>query len=508
MDERRREAKQIVACTAVFWWLTYGYRLLTMAYSHDALLLDQSGDARWQISIGRFMQPVYLQIRGMLLAPMVIGLFALAFLALSCLLVCRLLQVRAFWARVVICGIMVVNPMLIEAQASFIPWVDIYALALLLSVGAVVLWAKGGKRAWLSPVCVALSVAFYPSYVQVSATLCVMLLILALLEGQTARAVFFRGVSAVGMLLAGLVLYAVLLQLVMRVTGIASSDSYNSAAAGVEKLALDTFPALLWEAWRVPMTAWLHPVALYPSVSVALHAGLFALTGWGMAVSMSGKDFASKGLLALLCVLCLPLAQNMVYLLDDGYLSLLLTYAFSLGDVLLVVVLERWLRKDTRVHYMLRYAAAGGFAVLLGMMAALSNQVMLMRDIGFATGISGMTRILDCIEQAPGYVPGETPVAIIGNLSGSRLSMARPGLETAADSFSENGYAVTYELTNSWFLQKVLAQPIRLVDERTRQSILVKEEVREMPRYPQEGYMTMMDGILVVCLSGGKAGGR
>ena len=58
--------------TAVFSLLAHGYRYLSPSFSGDSMLLSQVGEEAYQTSLGRFMQPVYWQIRGYITAPLTI----------------------------------------------------------------------------------------------------------------------------------------------------------------------------------------------------------------------------------------------------------------------------------------------------------------------------------------------------------------------------------------------------------------------------------------------------
>lgn len=45
----------------------------------------------------------------------------------------------------------------------------------------------------------------------------------------------------------------------------------------------------------------------------------------------------------------------------------------------------------------------------------LSNQLCVKRDLELSSTLSAFTRILDQAEQTKGYVPGETPVVVVGH---------------------------------------------------------------------------------------------
>ena len=69
--------------TVVFSFLAYGYRFFSAGFGGDAALVSLSGQAAYQASLGRFLQPVYWLIRGSLVVPSVVGLFTTVFLFLT-----------------------------------------------------------------------------------------------------------------------------------------------------------------------------------------------------------------------------------------------------------------------------------------------------------------------------------------------------------------------------------------------------------------------------------------
>ena len=105
--------------TAVFSVLAHGYRYLSPSFSGDSMLLSQVGEEAYQTSLGRFLQPVYWQIRGYITAPLTIGLFATVFLALSALIIVHLLRIRRPVYIALVCGVIVQVLMMIPLNLIF-----------------------------------------------------------------------------------------------------------------------------------------------------------------------------------------------------------------------------------------------------------------------------------------------------------------------------------------------------------------------------------------------------
>lgn len=142
---------------------------------------------------------------------------------------------------------------------------------------------------------------------------------------------------------------------------------------------------------------------------------------------------------------------------------------------------------------------AAAILFLYGCNFVTAHQLYLRRDLEFQSTLSVMTRVIDRMEQIEGYDPGYTPVAVVGNLSDSCLSMERPGFEHLTP-YGSNHYAITYLETSTWYLWQVLGYPVNLVDSTTQHELARREDVRAIPSFPDRDCCRMVDGVLVVCI--------
>ena len=113
-----------------------------------------------------------------------------------------------------------------------------------------------------------------------------------------------------------------------------------------------------------------------------------------------------------------------------------------------------------------------------------------------------ISRILDQAEQTKGYVPGETPVVVVGMLPSSSVSMERPGFESLADHQGVRyTYAAAYEDANAWYLRMILGSHVQLVEDSVMRALSDSPEAQAMPCFPSEGFCQMIDGMLYIRLS-------
>ena len=227
MRETGRRVRLCALYTACFTLLAHGYRYLSMGFSGDAALISQAGEEAYQVSLGRFLQPVYWQVRGSITAPLVIGLFATAFLIVTAVILTRLLGFTRRREIALTCGLIAASETFAVSNATYLPWTDVYALALMLAMLGVYVFFRL-KRGWLlSSVLYCLSLGAYQSYLAVAASLLILLFLARLLDGERTSRVWRDGMLSCLSLLLGLLLYALVLKAVLAVLGIEASRDYN-----------------------------------------------------------------------------------------------------------------------------------------------------------------------------------------------------------------------------------------------------------------------------------------
>ena len=503
---RRELLRLSVAATLVFGFVCHGSRWLNAAFSGDATLVSQAGEEAYQISLGRFLQPVWWRVRGTVTAPFLIGLFCLLFLSLSGFLAARILRLKSRGSVVLTCGVLTASETLGLANATYLPWSDVYMLSLFLALSGAYLSLYGkGFRRHLAPLCYAALLGLYQSYLPCAAAMIVLSLLAETVRGEKTAEIWRRGALAVLHLLAGLLLYAVSLRVILFLAGISPSADYN----GVGRVSLLSPPDLLRyaaEAWTTPVRFLFIPpdrgmipwhVSQIPQV-LNLAALLLSLL-----LALSGRRHTAGSLLtAAFLFLILPLAENFVMVISQGVVNGLMMYAWYFLYLLPIALSEnrsRPLRLDSALR------ASGGLlcAAYVFVNTVSCNAMYAKRDLEYAATHSAMTRILSRMEETEGYIPGETPVVIAGVLPSSQIAMLRPGMaEISQVQGMRYTYGASYETSAYWYFSTILGAKLNLVphSERTR---LTKEtkEIKDMARFPEEGCAAMIGGRLFLRLN-------
>ena len=496
----RRCVLKIFLLTAVFFFAAHLYRFLSLGFAHDSLVLNQSGEDFWQLSLGRFMQVFYHRVRGNIPVPYVVGLLSYLYLAGSVCLLADLLSLSSTLSISLVAMAMCSNATLTFASGTFLPWLDAYALALFFAVLCVFCAVRLPKAGLvLAPVSLLISLGLYPSYSEIAAILCLIVLIGEAIDGLSFQPLFLHALKLLLVLATGFILYAVSLKLLFAFTSYQPADSYNSVAK-LNNLELASLPGLIRNAYIFPFKWLAHPKTAF-SRPVALCYLLLGLFSW-MAVArlafLRRVSAACAGLL-LVFLLFIPMAANFVYVLTQGMMYELMIYAFFFMFVLPAYLFDR-LRTDQGFFRFSAGAAALCFAVIYGSDTMFCHQFFLRRELGYDASISLATRILERAQTVEGYEHGVTPVVFSGVVSGSHLAMERPGFESSAE-LDESIYSFTYEMTYPWFFTRIINDSTRFVSEQERVQLVYSDEVLAMPVFPAEGSLKMIDGVLVVRLN-------
>ena len=497
-------ARWALLFTALFALLAHGYRYLSLSFSGDAMLLSQTGEAAYQTSLGRFLQPVYWLIRGDITMPFLIGLFATTFLFLSALLIAKMLRIDKPLHIALVCGILTANETLAVSNATYLPWTDVYMLALLLSLLGVYVFLNCRFGFLLSPVLYSLSLGLYQSYLPAASTMLILLFLLEALDGETPSKIWRRGLLSCVSLVLGLLLYAAMLRIILSLTGGQASQDYNGVGR-VGLPPLSDIPGLLRGTFLTPLRLLFTSETVMTwhitTVPAALNIALFASAGILLVMRLRSLRPLSLLTIAFL-LLVLPLGMNFIEFISKGISSGLTIYAYNLLYLLPVALIARPDPKHPALRT-IRRAAKSCICLFLGLFLAMnirtSNSMAVKRDLEFSATTAAMSRLLDQAERTQGYIPGQTPVVLLGMLPSSAISQERPGFESiAAAQGMRYTYGASYETGNYWYLEMALGEPIHLVSHEERTRLSQHPQAAEIPGFPASGCCQMIDGYLYI----------
>ena len=503
-DTKAKKLKDIFLFSVIFWLAAHGYRFVNNLYTGDTLGSIFQDDIWWQRSLGRFMQPVSMIFRGVIVSPWLLGIVAVIFFALAVYLISEILKIEDRSVLFLICGILSCNITITCALAAYTPWIDIYMTAFFLSVLGVYLFTKDKPVCYvLGMISFAMSMGFYQAYICTAFVLFAIIYITELSRKKPDRAFWIKTAKTVaGVLLSG-GLYMLLYKLVLRLHHVDEAVSYNSLSnMGVKEGV--SFGALLagtYERYvhylthqgtfvstyllgRKVSDAWDVLMVLCVIVSVVI-----AIAGL-VIINKKNKSSVLQIVLQIVLIAAFPLFSNVIYIISNGMEYELMIFALYFVYVLASVVLLDVLKNKKKM-----ILALIPVMIIIWHSIVFSNQVYMKIDMEDRAALSVTTRIADDICNTEGYVPGVTKVQIVGSVEGSghyepvmylRDVIIHGNFETPFNYNSSFPFYMNYYLNErmNFTYDEVPA-----------------ESYGDMPVYPENGSIQFVDDVLVIKLS-------
>ena len=507
IDKRLLEKSFIY--TFIIGFIAHGYFFSNFLVSHDSLNnLFISGD--WsKANFGRIFYHVYMILsRGRIVLPWLIGILAIFWCSLAVYLIIQLFKMKQPMEIAIVSAICITNPTVYALTATYIHDLDADLFALFLSVLSVTIWNKAltevnKKKKYSFLACGALFLSIvlgiYQSYISVAIALIIMYLIKELIERKAYVEVFVQGIQGVVMLMISAILYLVEIKIFSAITGISimNNNSYNGLG-NMTNVFSDNLSSRIVNVYIDFFMAFKKLVSSYPGRTYLMIHLLLAIVCVAIVLyAMKKRCWQSWGLIVLLGI-TLPFGMNVSLFLSGETIHDIMRYAFWLVYVL-VLILAIWLYKNSdfgRKYGKFVYGVViGCLLIVVSGNIQTSNTIYVKKDLEYQSTLSYMTRVADRMEQQEDYVPGETPVMIVGDDS---IGMTRYGFEAYTSiTGAELESPITFYDTYEKYFDYVLGRTVCFYDDDTLKN---DERVLEMPSFPKAGSVRMVDGVLVVKL--------
>lgn len=506
--------KKIALYTLIFMALLHGYRYVSLGFSHDSLAFAWQPDLEWQISLGRYMQPLYWWIiRGRIAAPFIVGVLSYGYMVGSVYGVASLLDLKAKTSLFLLAGLMCGSLAFIALDATYSHTADVYMLALMLNIAAAWLCLRGKRRVpsvLAAVVLLVISTGLYQAYLQVFTALTMVWALLRLLKTDDRaipEAVARCAQSFLALMLA-MALFFVGYYVVMAVTGVEAVSKANSIG-GMKVLSGAALVDMVKTTWKMPLRQLGRLQGRIAPLARMLTA-VVLMTGAAATIFTARRSRISawQALGMAVLVLLLPFGMNWICLFCSGAVHDLMMYAYIVPLLAALAANERaWnLALDDEGKQIGKKTRAAACVLPLAVLTLLfdrgiyANQIYLKKDLEYDATLSVMTRVVDRIEQVEGYIPGETPVEFLGDILRSQLAMTRPAFAHLGSlTGTEENYAITYADTFWMYLEDVMGYPIKRFRETKNEE---QERVTDdMPCFPDKDSVQMVDGVVFVKLA-------
>lgn len=477
-----------VLCVLFFNIIAHGYRFVNLMFNGDSLLIYQT-DQNWKYSIGRIFQPFYWKLRGDLVAPMLIATLAVFYFTAALVLIVRMFKLQNKLQIALLCALLAVNITTTSTFATDFHEGDTYMLALLCATVGVAFFRKAHPV--LGGVFICLCLGFYQAYLQLAIGLLILLFMQDLLEGKDPSKVFLSGLKSIAMLLGGSIAYALIMRVLLHVKGIVLADHYNGLT-NVGDYSNTSIPRLVVDTYLYVIKEWWNPQTFRSRFVGLANVALLLLAAATLLWLLAAKIKQNRTLLLLIVLFLLfPFGINVVYFISKGMEHTLMTFSFSLLYLLAVLFLREI--PHSKAQKYLRYAAYAAMGLGIWCNVIYANQSYLKVALEEKATDALMVRVVGRLEQTEGYVPGETPIAVVGLLPTSPLYKTMDGFEDVRGRTAD-AYTVSWENTYYLYMENVLNYPVK-------RSYLTKDDqaaVDAMPTFPADGCCAFIGDTLVV----------
>lgn len=498
----------------LFCLAAHAYVFLNFFPRHDTLNYIDWFAGVWEIQLGRFVQPLYKHLlRGSYLIPWMQGMLTILYTAAASFFICEILDIRNRWMVLVSAGLMVANAAVTDVTHAFLYMVDANALAMLLAcAGAFVIIRRTGlSGSALAAACFVLSAGIYQSQVFFGGLLLILhAMKQALQEKRLWKAEWRRWLWFVITVALSAGLYAACMRVTLWLNGLGWGSTYNSPAA----LALLTLPEVL-EAVKHACTGfaafffglWQPETTMFTLANIvlfALSAALLAAYAWQQRLPLFNVLVLAAGAASFPV-----LAQMMgILLLSDSIVfmtshPLFLMYPGLLGMISSLRIGREEAQRAVPLYERsprLRALTLVLCGCLLFSSVRFSNEIYTFLQVQYDKTLTHVTRIMDDIDETPGYEYNETEIVCIGTLNYALQNLNQPeayrwlrGTGGAA--------ATTYPLTFRSFVHMMGEKMNLSLDQAYADELKKTPVVEAMPYYPRSGYCQMVGDQLVVKLS-------
>ena len=484
----KKRIRFLVLTTLVFLFCAHAFCYANLSFSGASVMVDASRSNSDLISGGQFLASLYLRIRGALSAPMLVGMLSAVYLAIATVLIADMLCLQHPLSLFMLSGALTLPVSVTAINASMLHLGDVYFLALLFFTAGAWLCIRLPLGFVPAVCCFAAGMGLQPSMFAAGPALVLIACTYQALCAKRVRMQLFTIIKFLVSLFIGFLIYAAVAYLFSMRWGAEFSADWQTPM-GEDLLSM----------WLFPIVTLLDTPTAYPLLCALIYLQLLAAC-WALFLHkapLPGKVFA------LLSLLLLPFSLNMPVFAASPVRAVREQYVLCLLPVALISLLDLLCGQlKKKAGGVLRVLFACAFGVTFLSSIVFSNQVYLKKNLEYQTTLSVMTRVVEQAEQTEGFIPGYTPVAIVGSLENSTIAMAHKGFEhlSALDA-AANNYTASSQSENTWYFWEIMGYPFNFVSDGQRDALAASDAVQSMPAFPAKGFCSTVDGILVIKLS-------
>lgn len=469
------------------------------------------------VTSGRWFLTVVCGISSYYDLNWIIGILSVFYLGIASVFISEFFEVRSMVGRVGISALLVTFPA-VTATFAYLYTADGYMLAFLLSILAAYV-TKRYKWGFIpGAVLLALAIGSYQAYLAATVLLCLLFLIRMCLTNAKLKEIWAKAWRFLCMGISGGVLYYVCLKICLSLQG-KELDSYQGISE-MGKVSIQTLPHMFYDAY-------------YDFAAFAVKGNIFISNGFSLvcvvllimvvcatALFCYLKTGAYKKwyntLLILAFVALLPFGTNIIFFMSSEVtFHLLMRMQWIIYPIYAVVLLDIWSNSDfgykesdETMHK--RHGKKYNLPLILSCVGTLTifglaYQFLLMDNIAYFNmneryekTYAYCLRLIDRIEQTPGYEPG-MPIAMIGVVDESKYPITDITGDVTSNISGSTGDILIYKGEQyAAFMQHYMNVTINPIVGDQIVEIYNSPEYREMDSFPAENSIRIVDGIMYI----------
>lgn len=457
---------------------------------------------RWGLGL---IHELRVLLIGNMSMPWLNGMFTLLMLALSSVLVVRILSIEDKGYAMLAGGILVVFPSVVSLM-FFMFTAPYYSIAVLAGTVGVYCMEKK-KYGWMNGLLLfCFSISIYQAYLSWIAGLLILVLIRRSLEKtESFGSILKKSFQYAGILLASLVLYLALNHMILSWKGISMSDYQGLSSIGAKKLG-DILQSIrqiyfLYFDFRIHEYAGITTSKLLRLILCGCLLADFITIIMYVCRGKRTKADWWKDAATLILLLLFPMAVFAIYLVANENTRIYTLMLYSVSLILIAPILLAEKMECGTGNLIRKIRSFFNVAIFAGMIASIyifvhiANEHYTWMQIDYERSYSYLTTVITQIKEVDGYSE-DYPVAFLirrGQINDPTLNHSEyEYLDITIEGIADivNMYSMDEFIRCYCGYQYTAA---------TEEEIMArKEQIQSMPLYPEDGSVQVIDGVVVV----------
>lgn len=495
--------KKVFIFTFITGILTHIPAFVSDIPNHDGLASMYSSQN--MITSGRWFLSIACGISSFYSLPWIIGLLSVLYIALTAVLMVKILDIKSPIIAYIVGGLMATFPAL-ASNFAYLFTMDGYMLGMLLSVLSVYLVDKGRFGFIIGGISLAFSMGIYQAYLPIAMLLSLYMVLLIFAGEKKLSDKFISSARYLEMGVLGVVLYYILLKVLLLIEGRALSNYQGASDMG--SLSLGTLLASIKQCYidfvtftvkgKVFIT---NPVATAAIIAVTL---MFVAC---LALNIRTLKLYKKPgfyILTIITVIAVPVFANIILIIMPSVnYHMLMRYQWVLFLIVMVAYIGRFLNANTEksstgtwYNLLLWVTVVSGLITVFNY-ALIDNIAYSNMQKKYEKTYAYCLRLADRIEQTEGYYQG-IPIYMIGVVGNDNFPVTDITSEVTDHIIGASGDYLLYTGENyEYFYSNYMGITFNFLRP-WEANYYYEDWYVDMPSFPENGSVKVVDGILFV----------